>query len=83
VARRVTWCHCGGAWRGGWGVGGGGFGGPRSIQADVHDSIEDARTALLLYRKYLELRAEGRFHEVLEHIYEHGASVGWQVPDPR
>ncbi len=53
-----------------------------SIQADVHDSIEDARTALLLYRKYRELQAEGRFHQVLEAIYDHGAQVSWQVPEP-
>ena len=49
----------------------------------MHDSIEDARTALLLYRKYQELKAEGRFHQVLEGIYDHGAKVAWQVPEPR
>ncbi|KAJ1468981.1 hypothetical protein T484DRAFT_1853449, partial [Baffinella frigidus] len=32
----------------------------QNIQADIHDSIEDARTALLLYQYYQKLTAEGR-----------------------
>lgn len=52
-----------------------------NIQADVHDSIEDARSALLLYKKYLELKQEGKFEETLEGVYEAGAKCGWQVPD--
>jgi len=52
-----------------------------NIQADVHDSIEDARSALLLYKKYLALKKEGMFEETLEQVYEAGAKCGWQVPD--
>jgi len=54
----------------------------QNIQADIHDSIEDARTALLLYQYYQKLTAEGRFEDELERIYEEGTRCGWQVPDP-
>ena len=54
----------------------------QNIQADIHDSVEDARTALLLYQHYQQLSAEGRFEEELERIYDEGVKRGWQVPDP-
>ena len=46
----------------------------------THDSIEDARTALLLYQKYLDLVAEDRLQETLKDIYEKGASLGFKPP---
>lgn len=51
------------------------------IQADTHDSIEDARGAMLLYQYYLKCKEEGRFEEELERIYEEGTKCGWQVPE--
>lgn len=43
-----------------------------SIQADTHDSIEDARTALQLYEHYQRLEAEGTWEDALEEIYREG-----------
>lgn len=56
------------------------------IQGETHDSIEDARTALQLYRKYLELSRNGtepdKFRKVLKTLYEKGRKMDWKVPDP-
>ncbi|KAH0505527.1 PAB-dependent poly(A)-specific ribonuclease subunit PAN2 [Microtus ochrogaster] len=56
------------------------------IQGETHDSIEDARTALQLYRKYLELSQNGTepesFHKVLKGLYEKGRKMDWKVPEP-
>lgn len=45
------------------------------IQIDTHDSIEDARAALLLYEKYREYEEEGKFDELLEEIYREGRTL--------
>jgi hypothetical protein len=52
----------------------------QNVQVATHDSIEDARTALLLYQKYLELVAEDRLQETLQDIYHKGASLGFKPP---
>lgn len=55
-----------------------------SIQGETHDSIEDARTALQLYRKYLELSRGGvsdDVRKVLKGLYEKGRQLDWKVPD--
>uniref|UniRef100_A0A672IUC8 USP domain-containing protein n=1 Tax=Salarias fasciatus TaxID=181472 RepID=A0A672IUC8_SALFA len=55
-----------------------------NIQGETHDSIEDARTALQLYRKYLELSRGGSSDEVrkvLKGLYEKGRQLDWKVPD--
>lgn len=55
-----------------------------SIQGETHDSIEDARTALQLYRKYLDLSRGGASDEVrkvLKGLYEKGRQLDWKVPD--
>ena len=50
------------------------------IQSGVHDSTEDAITALRLYYKQLELDSQGILDEEIERLYEEGQSRGWQVP---
>jgi hypothetical protein len=42
------------------------------IQQDTHDSIEDARSALRLYKKYHEFEEEGVFDQKLEELYRTG-----------
>jgi len=44
----------------------------QDIQLAEHDSIEDARSALLLYKKYLDFIEEGRFKDVMEDIFDAG-----------
>jgi hypothetical protein len=51
----------------------------RPAQEHVHDSIEDARIALLLHNKYLELKAAGKFEEALRDIYQAGHQCQWKV----
>ncbi|CAJ0827215.1 6249_t:CDS:10 [Entrophospora sp. SA101] len=53
----------------------------QDIQTEAHDSIEDARTALLIYKKYLQFKSEGKFGEVLEDIYNEGRKYNWK-PTP-
>ena len=50
------------------------------VQEGAHDSVEDARTAMLLYRKYCELEAHNAVSDSLHKLYESGRSLGWQVP---
>lgn len=50
------------------------------IQSKTHDSIEDARVAVLLYNKYKELKAKGDsvFVEKLLDAYRMGKLYGWE-----
>lgn len=50
------------------------------IQATTHDSIEDARTALALYKKYLEINEKGNFEKVMEEIYSEGKVTQFRSP---
>lgn len=50
------------------------------MQVATHDSIEDARTALLLYHKYLELKEAGTLQETLKDIYDKGNALGFRPP---
>ena len=47
------------------------------IQQTTHDSIEDARTAVRLYHKYLEMQAAGNFQGQLLEIYRFGKQHGF------
>ncbi|KAL1408168.1 poly(A)-specific ribonuclease [Vanrija albida] len=50
----------------------------RDIQTKEHDSIEDARHAYLLYMKYLDFEADGRFEDVMEDIFAEGHKTGFK-----
>jgi hypothetical protein len=48
----------------------------------VHDSIEDARTALLLYRLYnfiLTHYGPSYFTSLIHNIYQFGSESGWRI----
>lgn len=51
-----------------------------TIQAREHDSVEDARTALALYRKYQELTSAGLLASTLRDVYDEGHRLGWKLP---
>ncbi|RHY52955.1 hypothetical protein DYB38_005028, partial [Aphanomyces astaci] len=51
------------------------------IQLDTHDSIEDARAALRLHNKYIELVAANDFDKTLVEIYSAGRHCRWKIAD--
>ncbi|KAK4698993.1 PAB-dependent poly(A)-specific ribonuclease subunit 2, partial [Phenoliferia sp. Uapishka_3] len=51
-----------------------------AIQADTHDSIEDARTALQLYEEHNRLEAQGAWEDCLEEVYREGRQTNFKVP---
>ncbi|KAI0192050.1 exonuclease [Xylaria flabelliformis] len=50
------------------------------IQLHTHDSIEDARTALRLYRKYQEYVEAGILETMLQEIYAKGLASNFKPP---
>ncbi|EPE04927.1 pab-dependent poly -specific ribonuclease subunit pan2 [Ophiostoma piceae UAMH 11346] len=51
-----------------------------NIQLETHDSIEDARTALKLYRKFLEYDDAGILEMQLQEIYREGRDCNFKAP---
>jgi hypothetical protein len=49
------------------------------IQLDTHCSVEDARTALALYKIYVKSQKEGTFNSLLNEIYTVGRSLHWKT----
>lgn len=43
-----------------------------NIQTDTHDSIEDARSALNLYKAYHDFEEQGIFDQKLDELYKEG-----------
>lgn len=50
----------------------------RAIQTEVHCSIEDARTALEIYRVYLARKVDGTLEQTIKSLYDYGRSSGWK-----
>lgn len=50
------------------------------IQLETHDSVEDSRTALKLYRKYLEFEDAGILEAMLQDVYRAGRDVNFKPP---
>jgi len=50
------------------------------VQTGMHDSVEDARMALRLWRKWQEFCDAGVADQVLADIYRRGRDVGYKVP---
>ncbi|BEJ17494.1 hypothetical protein CspHIS471_0608950 [Cutaneotrichosporon sp. HIS471] len=50
----------------------------KEIQSKEHDSIEDARYAYLLYKKYRQFEDDGRFEDVMEDIFAEGHKTGFK-----
>lgn len=50
---------------------------------DRHDSIEDARTALQLYNRYVALKSSGQavLDEAIRETYRVGRETNWEVPE--
>lgn len=48
---------------------------------DGHDSIEDARMALRLWRKFQEYEQAGIAEQMIEEIYRKGSRFGWKPPN--
>lgn len=50
----------------------------KSIQGDVHCSIEDANTALDIVRVHAKLKEEGKLEQTIKSLYESGRTSGWK-----
>lgn len=50
------------------------------IQLETHDSIEDAKTALKLYRKYQEFKDAGILQAMVDEVYRIGHGMNYKPP---
>ncbi|KAH3679886.1 hypothetical protein WICMUC_000629 [Wickerhamomyces mucosus] len=53
----------------------------KRVQTGNHDSIEDAHTALLIYKEYEILKSNGSFEETLNTIYKEGQILKFKPPE--
>lgn len=51
------------------------------VQTGNHDSIEDAKFALKLYKKYQQLQQSGKFESTLDMVYMEGQRLKFRVPE--
>ncbi|KAL8941516.1 MAG: hypothetical protein Q9216_002198 [Gyalolechia sp. 2 TL-2023] len=52
-----------------------------NIQSSTHDSIEDALTALKLWRKYEEFQDAGIVEQMIDEIYTAGRKLNYKAPE--
>jgi len=54
-----------------------------NIQSFTHDSVEDARTALFLYKNYKKMQEEDKdkVRSTITELYEYGRKINWKIPD--
>ena len=52
-----------------------------NIQSQTHDSIEDAFTALRLWKKYEEFQDAGIVEKMIDEIYDSGRKLKYKVPE--
>ncbi|KAL8743586.1 MAG: hypothetical protein Q9190_004080 [Brigantiaea leucoxantha] len=52
-----------------------------NIQSETHDSIEDAWTALRLWKKYEEYKDAGVVEQIIDEIYTAGRKHNFRVPE--
>ncbi|CCD26698.1 poly(A)-specific ribonuclease NDAI_0I01290 [Naumovozyma dairenensis CBS 421] len=52
-----------------------------NVQEGDHDSIEDAHTALILYKKYLNLKENGTLEATIKSLYDEGRASNYKVPE--
>ncbi|KIM28988.1 hypothetical protein M408DRAFT_329031 [Serendipita vermifera MAFF 305830] len=52
----------------------------QDIQQETHDSIEDARSALALYKAYQEMEEQRTFDAKLDELYRAGREHNWKPP---
>ena len=50
------------------------------IQTDTHDSVEDARSALNLYKAFTTFEEQGIFDQKLDEIYKEGKQYVCSMP---
>ncbi|EGV61379.1 poly(A)-specific ribonuclease [Yamadazyma tenuis] len=53
----------------------------KKVQVGNHDSIEDAKFALKLFKKYLELQKSHELERILDNVYLEGQRTNFRVPD--
>jgi len=53
-----------------------------NIQIDTHDSIEDARSTLMLYKAYQNFKEQQILDQKLEELYKAGRQYSWKPPPP-
>ncbi len=55
----------------------------QDIQGETHDSVEDARVALHLYRYHKMCKRDGTLYKTINKLYEYGRGVDFKARPSR